>query len=428
MPQIGRVDFCKSKNSARPLETGSPLTTPANELASFGCKPLLAHQRTSDAAILTEMDQKTLGSSTVVASSTETDVPPTAIDASGTDDSEYDPTDLFPSYVAGLGKVQPLTGSATSPFPAPDEPFVDLSIRFGTRRIVRSRPPFILFGNPQPASVFYGDPEQAGDIEAVLGAGYGKPLGSQDQFFFEGDVDLNGSVRRCSRRWRAYHHYRPTLRIPYSPILSPLLLAFVGPGYSLSFNGVFNWGVSGNTIAAPDIEYQGTIGFGLVSPSLVTAMGPTFKGNPALPLNVDGPSLDRSFCEIDTGEFIVGDYASNDTVNLTLDDNLRSNIVIYTDETVVSISATPGSGDPVALDPILLSPSQIFNGQTLTQAFVLSGIDGSEDAFTFTMTGPLASFSTTTGHPLTDTGLTDVPGAHFWWEGYAHIESVHIGP
>lgn len=413
MPTIGRIDFCRSKRTVRPIETADPLTTPANELASFGCKPLLAHQHTSDDAVLTAIDQKTLASSTVVASSTETDVPPTAIDASGTNASDYDPTDLFPSYTAGLGKVQPLTGTGTSPFPAPNEPVVNLNVRLGSRRIVHS-----IGGIP-----VIGDPADPGDIMAILGAGFGKYTSNTSDFNFEGDVDLNGVLRVCSKRWRAFHKYNPILRLPYTPTLSPLLVTFLsGSLYTLSFANTFSAGYTGSSTPLPTQSCSGQVSMVLVLPAFQTCAGTAFDPSP----NNSGPSIIRQFCEVQCGEFTVGDYASADTVDLTLADNLRSNLIVYADATVTNVSVSPGGGSNIAITPITMSPvSSAFPNSVFDKAFTTT-IDGTEDTFTFTLDGPCGTVVTNTANWFTAAGLTQIPGVHYWWEAYAHITTIPL--
>ena len=420
MAQIGRLDFCRGKSNVQPV-VADPTDAAAVDLASMGCTPLLAHDRSADTSVLSSLKKNGQSVSTLILTSTETAIGPTEVDHSGTDASTYDPTDAFGSYAAGLSAVQPITGAGTSPFPAPSEPVVDLNVSFGVRRIVRS-----LAGVP-----LCGDPLTAGDISAVLGAGFGGFGTNTNDFNFEGDVVLNEVTRKSSKRWRAFHTYNPKLRLGYTPTLSPLLVDYhpLAMNYTVSFANTFSAGFVGSASPGPGVECQGQVTLVLVSPVLTTCAGTPFAGDPAQPINVGGPSLDREYCEIEVGPFTAGAYAEGTTENLTIADNLRGNLIIYGDQTVTAITGVPGgAGSSTPIGPIQIAasnPVPIFDNQIFDKAFVFA-VNGTDTTFTFTMSGPCGSLTTNTVDIYATSGFTQIPGVFYWWEGYAHIETVPI--
>jgi len=415
--RFGILNLCKSKTQipARDVPeriAGDEIAT----LASNGCKPVISHQKSSDAAILSKLDAKQLGDDASVQTTTLNQNGTTDVDKGIQSGGFYNPSDTFEGYTAGLSGANPLSVSGTNPFPASG---------ISTTR-VRAAINGFYFAQAKNG-VPIGFPEVP--LDPQVDTSFASGFGSVGKAGFQAMVNLAGIERRAIR-WRAFHTYTAYLTLPYTPTMSPLGLLYdsLTDEYRIITSSRVNYAQVGQQGMT---ECQASVSVAIEYPALTACQGTILPPNSLIATDRNGPLLTRDYCRKSLGSFTCPGYG--DSLDIPLDPGFdtRPNLVVYLDDTVGNVSCLTGdsNGSGELSSPIPLAGPGFFAGHELVSwvgfdipagtydlGFVISGVGDCSNPLT-----------TPTANWYTELFLTPPTGGDIvYWEAFAHVESVPL--
>ena len=126
----------------------------------------------------------------------------------------------------------------------------------------------------------------------------------------------------------------------------------------------------------------------------------------------------------------TGGYQDTNSILMNGSTTFRPKLVIYADDTIANVSASPGGGSVTPIIPVFIDPSNgnHFANHTFDRVY-LCNTTGHEIDFTFTLTG-VGSCGVTVTTPnlhLPDQlgGFLNFVGV-YWWEAYAHCDTIIV--
>jgi hypothetical protein len=316
--------------------------------------------------------------------------------------------------LAGFSGASPITGVQSSPFPAPTTVARQIDTETDEGRLIRTDS----FGGQT-----LGNPILDSDIQAQLGIRLiATPLTLPSVSY---EIGLNDVWRR-ENQFRPFHIYRQIVDLGFTPTYSPILVNANQAGqHFLSFSNTFSVGFNKNSNPIPTRTCNHTVTMVLCTPVLLSCDGT------ATDFGIQTAGLNRKRCRIIMDPFTMLGYQDPNAFSFDLEVTWRPHLVIYADETIASVSASPGGGSSQGITPIPIDPSSAssFAGFTIDKAFTCS-LSGQEETFSFTMTSSTAgctdTVTTTAQNWFTALGL--IPKGVYWWEAYAHCQEINFGP
>lgn len=382
---IQLFNFCKSgiKKVDRSFNLGTPLdvVSPVG-LSSLGCQPLVSHRSDAGHFIFSQVKQNT---GAVVRQLLTT--PNDSGIVIGTPTTQCLP---YGALIAGLQGATPLSGSAANPFPTtePDRTLLWTVGNAGFAKVVNGT-----------AQSLTGDPTafdlSSGNSMAGFGGTNGGSSGAATLTQLPPDNREYGGLIRL----RAYHSYVPTMQLPYSPLLEPLLFAHdTSTGYYIT-PGFFGGGQAViGTNGTCDVEAYGAS----VAPCLTVQNGVLI--DPTNSLEMNGPSLHRKYNAYRLTPFTLPGFAGSFTATWDVPAaSLRTFLCVYVSSsridsvtchegalagTTAVTLPTPGNGPPSAFSPV-------FPGIPFDTMYQFS-VNGNEAGYTFDVTRGATTITTST--------------------------------
>ena len=325
----------------------------------------------------------------------------------------YTAVDAFSPLLAGLAGINPITGMATSPFPAPTVVARQIDTSTSEGRLVRTA---------ADGGQTLGNPIVDTDIQSQIGERLVAFPHTLPSLSYE--IVLNGVFRRVNQ-FRPFHIYRQIVDLGYTPTYSPIVVTANQFGqHSLTFANTFSVAFNKITNPIPTRTCSHTVTMVLCTPVVISCSGESTD------FGFQTSGLNRKRCRIVMDPFTMGGYQDPNIIPMSLDVDWRPHLVIYADETVSSVTANPGGGASQSINPILIGPEpNFFSGQTLNKAF-LCNLTGQEESFSFTITSSTSGCNQTVTTPIQNwfTAVGLVPNGVYWWEAYAHCQELNSPP